>query len=68
MAWSFLAQIIGVAIGAGQWLLDTSILQHVARAPAAPVRWDTVAILTAIGIAAAITGVIAFRRRDLASA
>jgi ABC-2 type transport system permease protein len=68
VAWSFLAEIIGAAIGAGQWLLDTSVLQHVARAPAAPVRWDTAAIITGIGIAAAIAGVLAFRRRDLAGA
>lgn len=68
VAWSFLAQIIGTAIGASQWLLDTSVLQQVARAPAAPVRWDTAAILTGIGIAAAVAGALAFHRRDLAGA
>jgi ABC-2 type transport system permease protein len=68
VAWSFLAQIIGAAVGAGQWLLDTSVLQHVARAPAAPVRWDTAAIIAGIGIAAALAGTLAFRHRDLAGA
>lgn len=68
VAWSFLAQLIGTAIGAGQWLLDTSVLQHVARAPAVPVRWDTAAILAGLGVAAALAGALAFRRRDLAGA
>ncbi len=68
VAWSFLAEIIGAGIGASQWLLDTSVLEHIARAPAAPVRWDTAAILTGIGIAAALAGTLAFRRRDLAGA
>jgi hypothetical protein len=32
------------------------------------VRWDSAAVLIAIGIAAAITGALAFARRDLAGA
>ena len=68
VAWSFLAEIVGAGIGASHWLLDTSVLQHIARAPAAPVRWDTAAILAGIGIAAAIAGALAFRSRDLAGA
>ena len=68
VAWSFLAEIIGAGIGASHWLLDTSVLHHIARAPAAPLRWDSTAILAAIGIAAAITGAAAFSRRDLAGA
>jgi hypothetical protein len=47
-------------------LLDTSVLHHTARAPAAAVQWDMAAILTGIGIATAITGAAAFTRRDLA--
>lgn len=66
VAWSFLVSIVGGAIGAGQWLLDLSIIQHVARAPAEPVRWDGVAILVALGLAAAALGAWRFGRRDLA--
>lgn len=64
MAWSFLVEIIGADIGASRWLLDASVLHHVARAPATGVRWDSAAILVAIGIAAAV----AFRHRDLTGA
>jgi ABC-2 type transport system permease protein len=68
VAWSFLLEIVGASLGLSHWLLDTSILHHIARAPAAPVQWDMAAILTAIGIAAAITGALAFTRRDLKGA
>lgn len=68
VAWSFLVEIIGAGIGASRWLLDTSVLHHIARAPATAVRWDSAAILVAIGIAAAIAGAAAFARRDLAAA
>jgi ABC-2 type transport system permease protein len=68
VAWSFLVEIIGADIGASRWLLDTSLLHHITRAPATPVNWDSLAILAAIGIAAAIAGTAAFTRRDLAGA
>jgi len=68
VAWSFLVEIIGAALGASRWLLDTSLLHHLARAPAAPVRWQSAAILVAIGLAAAIVGMLAFARRDLKGA
>jgi ABC-2 type transport system permease protein len=59
--------IIGAGIGASRWLLDTSVLHHIARAPAAPVQWDMAAILAGIGIAATAEAA-AFARRDLAGA
>lgn len=65
VAWSFLVEIIGAALGASRWLLDTSLLHHLARAPAAPVRWDSAATLIAIGLVAAAIGATAFARRDL---
>lgn len=68
VAWSFLVEIIGANIGASRWLLDLSVLHHIARAPAAPVRWDSAAILVAVGLAAAAIGALAFARRDLKSA
>jgi ABC-2 type transport system permease protein len=68
VAWSFLVEIIGAGIGASRWLLDTSVLHHVARSPATGVRWDSAAILVAIGIAAAVAGALAFRHRDVAGA
>ena len=68
IAWSFLVEIIGANLGVSRWLLDTSVLHHIARAPAAPVEWDMAAILTAIGIAAALAGTRAFTHRDIKGA
>lgn len=68
VVWSFLAEIIGASLGASRWLLDTSVLHHIARAPAADVRWDSAAILVAVGVAAAVIGALAFNRRDLKGA
>lgn len=65
VAWSFLVEIVGAGLGLSGWLLDLSILHHIARAPAADVRWDSAAILVALGISAAVIGALAFARRDL---
>jgi ABC-2 type transport system permease protein len=68
VAWSFIVEIVGASIDASRWLLDLSILHHIARAPAADVRWDSAAILVALGIATAAIGALAFTRRDLKGA
>lgn len=68
VAWSFIIEILGASLGASRWLLDTSVLHHIARAPAADVRWDSAAILIAVGLAAALLGALAFARRDLEGA
>jgi polyether ionophore transport system permease protein len=68
VAWSLLLEIVGASLGLSHWLLDLSVLHHIARAPAAPVQWDMAAILIAIGIAAAIAGALAFTHRDLKGA
>jgi ABC-2 type transport system permease protein len=66
VAWSFLVEIIGASLGASHWLLDTSVLHHIARAPAVGVQWGSAGGLVALGIAAAIAGAAALARRDLA--
>jgi ABC-2 type transport system permease protein len=66
VAWSFFVEVVGASVGASHWLLDTSILHHIARAPAADVRWDSAVLLVAGGIAAAVLGAWRFARRDLA--
>lgn len=68
VAWSFLVEIIGASVATSSWLLDLSVLHHLARAPAVPVNWGGAAIVTAIGIAAAGAGAAAFARRDLVGA
>jgi ABC-2 type transport system permease protein len=42
-----------------------SLLHHIARAPAAAVRWGSVAHLAIVRIATAAVGAAAFARRDL---
>jgi len=68
VAWSFLVEIVGTSLGASHWLLDLSVLHHIARAPAVGVRWDSVAILIALGVVAAAGRMLAFARRDLKGA
>lgn len=68
VAWSFFVEVVGASVGASHWLLDTSVLHHIARAPATAVRWDTFVILIVLGIIAAALGMWRFGRRDLAGA
>lgn len=68
VAWSLLVEIIGAAIGVDHWLLDTSVLNHITRAPAVSPRWDMAAIVVATGIAAALAGAAVFARRDVKGA
>jgi ABC-2 type transport system permease protein len=67
IAWSFLIVMLNSGLNLNHWLLDTSILYHVALAPAAEPRWHTNVILVGIGLALCILGMIMFNRRDLAS-
>jgi ABC-2 type transport system permease protein len=68
VAWSFLVELVGSVVNANHWLLDTSLLHHVAAAPATGVRWSSAGILVLVAVAAAAAGAAAFDRRDLASA
>ena len=68
VAWSFLVEVVGASVGASHWLLDTSVLHHIARAPASQVRWDSFAVLLVLGIIAAAAGIWRFARRDLVEA
>jgi ABC-2 type transport system permease protein len=65
LAWSFLVEIIGGIVNADHWLLDTSVLHHMAAAPAVDPNWTSSAVLVSIGAAAAILGGAAFGHRDL---
>ncbi|HUY22149.1 MAG TPA: hypothetical protein VMV22_07385 [Acidimicrobiales bacterium] len=68
IAWSFLVELVGTVVRADHWFLDTSLLFHMAPAPATSPDWTSSAVLTALGAVAAVAGGIAFWRRDLASA
>jgi ABC-2 type transport system permease protein len=68
IAWSFLIEFIGSVIKMNHWLLDTSVLFHVAPAPATTPHWLSAGVLVALGVIAAGVGAGIFSRRDLISA
>ncbi len=65
IGWSFLLEMIGPAVKLNHWLLDTSLIHHIAYSPAATPRWGANAILLAIGVVLSAAGIWAFNRRDI---
>jgi ABC-2 type transport system permease protein len=68
LGWSLLVVVIGGVGGVGgvsRWVLDTSVFHQMASAPAVPPHWEADGVMTAIGVAGALIGGLAFRRRDL---
>jgi ABC-2 type transport system permease protein len=65
LGWSLLVVVIGGVDGVGQWVLDTSVFHQMASAPAVPPHWEANGVMTGIGVAGALVGGIAFKRRDL---
>lgn len=68
VAWSFLIEFVAALLGGASWLLDTSLLYHVAAAPAKNPNWTSAAALAGLGALAALVGALVFHRRDLKSA
>ena len=66
LTWSLLIQLVGGFFSSNHWLLDTSVFHHMASAPAVDPNWTSAAVLIAVGAAAAVVGIAAFQRRDLA--
>ena len=65
LGWSLLVVIVGGIGAVSHWILDTSVFHQMASAPAVPPRWEANGIMAAIGVAGAVVGGFAFRRRDL---
>jgi ABC-2 type transport system permease protein len=68
VVWSFLVEIIAAVFDSSHWLRDTSPLLHIAPAPAADPSWAAAGWLVGLGALAAVSGVVAFSRRDLRGA
>jgi ABC-2 type transport system permease protein len=66
LGWSFLIDVIGGAVNINHWVLDTSVFHEMAAVPAVNPNWTSGAAMIGIGVIAALTGGIAFSRRDLA--
>jgi ABC-2 type transport system permease protein len=65
LGWSLLVVIVGGIGAVNHWILDTSVFHQMASAPAVSPRWKANGIMAAIGVASALLGGFAFRRRDL---
>jgi len=67
VAWAFLIDMLGSAIKVNHWVMDTSLLYHMALAPAISPNWTIAGVYMAIGCLAALLGGWRFISRDLAS-
>jgi ABC-2 type transport system permease protein len=67
VAVAFLWQLVAAILNAPEWLRDATPFAHVALLPAQPFRTEAAVVMTAIGIAAALISLTAFRHRDLTS-
>jgi ABC-2 type transport system permease protein len=65
VAWSVLVELIGAFANFNHFILDTSIIHHVAAAPAMDPHWDATAVMLVIAVLAAIGGAVGLQRRDL---
>jgi ABC-2 type transport system permease protein len=65
---TFLWQAAGALLGAPGWLVGLTPFAHVGLVPAQPFRAADAAVMTGLGLAAALAALALFRRRDLLSA
>jgi ABC-2 type transport system permease protein len=68
VAWAFMLDLLGSVIPVDHWILDTSLLRHLALAPSATPDWRICGTYLAIGAAAAVLGGCRFASRDLLGA
>jgi ABC-2 type transport system permease protein len=64
---AYLWNLLGSLLGAPQWLVELTPFEHVGLVPAEPFRGGAALAMLAIGAAAGVFSLAAFRRRDLAS-
>ena len=65
LGWSLLVVIVGGIGAINHWVLDTSVFHRMASAPAVRPNWKANALMTIVGVSAALLGGFAFSRRDL---
>ena len=65
VAGAFMVDLLGEVIPVRHWTMGTSLLQHLALAPAVSPDWRICATYLAIGVAGAMAGGWQFTRRDL---
>jgi ABC-2 type transport system permease protein len=65
LGWSFFIVIVGGIGGISHWVLDTSLFHQMSSAPAVSPHWVANGAMVGIGLAGALVGGLAFRRRDV---
>lgn len=65
VAWSFLVEMIGSSLNLNHYILDTSILHHVALAPAVDPKWTISWLMIVISLCLIIAGTLKFMNRDI---
>jgi ABC-2 type transport system permease protein len=65
LAWAFLLEMLGSALHFNHWLMDTSMLHHLALAPTVDPNWRIDGTFLTLGAALAAVGAWRFSRRDL---
>jgi ABC-2 type transport system permease protein len=65
LVWSLLVELTGAVVNLNHWILDTSAFHQMAAAPSVPIDWTTNVVMTALGAAGVLGGLLAFRLRDL---
>lgn len=65
VAWSFVVQMIGSILNLSPWILDLSLLHHIALAPATDPNWSSVVSLALLGVMGCAAGIWRFKNRDL---
>lgn len=65
IVWAFVVEIVGSVINLNHWILDTSLLHHIALAPAVDVRWSVFWVYLGLGLVMSALGTWRFTRRDI---
>jgi ABC-2 type transport system permease protein len=65
---TFLWYLVGALTGVPRWVVDLTPFEHVGLVPVQQFQVGAAAIMLAIGAGAAVTAVLAFKRRDLLGA
>lgn len=66
VAWSFLLEMVGALVQMNHFVLDTSVIHHLAAAPAADPRWQPALVMIGLAIGGGALGAVALQRRDVA--
>jgi len=66
IAIAFLIQFVASALNVPNWVLDLSVLHHMALAPAVAPDWHANSIMALLALVMALIGGLCFNRRDVA--